>query len=127
MVCPETLISLPHKLLIERKNENKKYNDICKKTYENSKVTYINTPWWFEIDKETNSMVDHRLYRADDSFYKPVVGERSKISHDYEILSSFFKNYKVVPAWIESFSGGYYDNENGNWTGAVGKVLPILL
>ena len=43
--------------------------------------------------------------------------------YDYEILETFFRNHDIVPVWLNShYSWGWYDDEAGRWTGAVGKV-----
>ena len=43
--------------------------------------------------------------------------------YDYEILETFFRNHDIVPVWMNShYSWGWYDEEAGKWTGAVGKV-----
>ena len=54
---------------------------------------------------------------------KPVTGSKNYIPYDWEILDSFFKNHDIVPAWINChYTWGWYDEESGKWTGAVGKV-----
>ena len=43
--------------------------------------------------------------------------------YDYEILETFFRNHDIVPVWLNShYSWGWYDEEAGRWTGAVGMV-----
>ena len=45
---------------------------------------------------------------------------------DYEILKSFFQNNYINPTWIDcNYTWGWFDNETGHWTGAVGKVQII--
>ena len=53
----------------------------------------------------------------------PVTGLYSFIPWDWEILETFFLNNDIVPVWINChFTWGWYDEEAGKWTGAVGKV-----
>ena len=53
-------------------------------------------------------------------------GDRSNIAFNYEILSSFFENYNITPTWINcNYTWGWFDEETGNWTGCLGKVIFI--
>ena len=68
----------------------------------------------FEVDDETGEMV---RYPVD-----PVT-TYSDIPFTWEILDSFFKNYNILPVWTNChYTWGWYDEEAGKWTGAVGKV-----
>ena len=69
----------------------------------------------FEVDDKTGEMLKYPV--------KPVTGSNTYIPYDWEILSSFFSNHDIVPVWTNShFNWGWYDEESGKWTGAVGKV-----
>ena len=47
----------------------------------------------------------------------------SYIPYDWDILATFFQNHDIVPVWINChYTWGWYDEESGKWTGAVGKV-----
>ena len=47
----------------------------------------------------------------------------SMISQNSEILSIFFKNLNIIVKWINcNQTWGWYDDETGKWTGAVGQV-----
>ena len=47
---------------------------------------------------------------------------------DYEILKSFFQNNYINPTWIDcNYTWGWFDNETGHWTGAVGKVKKMII
>ena len=66
---------------------------------------------YFEI--VDNSMVEYPAYI--------IKGEYTNIPYEFEILEKFFKN-KIIN-WINCHSTwGWYDDETGRWTGAVGKV-----
>ena len=44
-----------------------------------------------------------------------------------EKLGNFFKNYDIIPSWINcNYTWGYYDEDLGKWTGAVGKVKETI-
>ena len=62
-----------------------------------------------------NSMVEH----------PPMImeGVHSFIPYNFEILEIFFKNKNIIVNWIDcNQTWGWYDDETGRWTGAVGKV-----
>ena len=74
-------------------------------------VAYNDEPGFFEI--VNNSMVEYPANIQE--------GESTVIAYDFEILEKFFKNKNVN--WINcNFTWGWYDDETGRWTGAVGKV-----
>ena len=53
-----------------------------------------------------------------------VAGEYSNIPYDFEILEDFLKSYVIATNWIDcNDTWGWYDDETGRWTGAVGKVI----
>ena len=76
-------------------------------------VAYNNDPGYFEI--VNNSMVEYPA--------NSVEGIYSNIPYDFEILEIFFKNKNVIVNWIYcNYTWGWFDDETGRWTGAVGKV-----
>ena len=75
-------------------------------------VAYNDDPSWFEI--VNNSMIKWFDYWG-------LPNEDSKIPYDFEILEIFFKNKNI--SWINChYTWGWYDDETGRWTGAIGKV-----
>ena len=53
--------------------------------------------------------------------YWGLWNEEYYIPYDFEILEIFFEN-KIIN-WINcNYNWGWYDDETGRWTGAVGKV-----
>ena len=78
-------------------------------------IAHNNEPGIFEVDENTGDMV---RYPVD-----ITQGILSYISHDWEVLDSFFKTYNIVPTWINChYTWGWYDKEQDKWTGATGKV-----
>ena len=76
-------------------------------------IAYNNDPGWFEI--VNNSMVEYLA--------NIIEGEATNIASDFEILEIFFKSYVIAVNWIDcNYTWGWYDDETGRWTGAVGKV-----
>ena len=76
-------------------------------------VAYNNDHAFFEI--VNNSMVGYPAFVVD--------GDNSYIPYDFEILEHFFKSYVIAINWIDcNYTWGWYDDETGRWTGAVGKV-----
>ena len=77
-------------------------------------VAYNNNPGWFEI--VNNSMFEWHDYWG-------LIYEQSSIPHDFEILEKFFKTNNIFVNWIDcNYTWGWFDDEKGSWTGAVGKV-----
>ena len=76
-------------------------------------VAYNDEPGFFEI--VNNSMVEYLA--------NIIEGEATNIASDFEILEIFFKSYVIAVNWIDcNYTWGWYDDETGRWTGAVGKV-----
>ena len=89
--------------------------DICQKQQHYATIAYNNDPGYFELDNE-GKMVEYPV--------NPVTGVRTNIPFDYEILSSFLNIYKITPTWINcNYTWGWFDEETGRWTGAVGQVI----
>ena len=75
-------------------------------------VAYNDNYGFFEI--ANNSMVEWH------DFWMLLNGD-SMLLYDFEILEIFFED-KIIN-WINcNFTWGWYDDETGRWTGAVGKV-----
>ena len=88
------------------------WGDLCREKRVN--IAYNNDPGAFEVDDETGEMVRY-------PGRYPVT--LSYIPWDWDILATFFRYYNIVPVWINChYTWGWYDEESGKWTGAVGKV-----
>ena len=99
-------------------SKNIKYNDLCVERFAVS-VAYNNEAWWLEV--ENKSLVDTTEKYG--YTHGQLVGVTSFIAKDDEILSKFFLNYNIIINWIDcNFTWGWFDDETGKWTGAVGKV-----
>ena len=74
-------------------------------------VAYNDEPGYFVI--VNNSMFEYPTYN--------IEGYGSNIPNHFEILEVFFEN-KIIH-WLNcNYTWGWYDDETGRWTGAVGKV-----
>ena len=92
-------------------DDGKVWGDLCREKRVN--IAYNNDPGYFELDDETKEMVK----------YPGIDGLDGAISHDWQILDSFFNINHIVPLWTNChYTWGWYDEEAGKWTGAVGKV-----
>ena len=136
VLCPGSNNNFPHKLQIS----NSKYKDICQEPQHQANVAYNNDVGWFEVDengtdikKEKIGLILNSLYLTDaslDEWYgmspypvRPIAGAHSSTSYDWEILTPFFQNYHIKPTWLDcNYTWGWFDEETGHWTGAVGKV-----
>ena len=74
-------------------------------------VAYNDDPAYFAI--VNNSMLEYPVQNFE--------GLYSQLPFDFEILEIFFENRNIT--WINcNYTWGWYDDETGRWTGAVGKV-----
>ena len=91
------------------------YKDVCKEEHD-IRIAYNNDLYWFEIDDITNTMVEYPHWEI-------MVSDHGTFSDQFEILKSFFANYNIKPTWINcNYTWGLFDDETGQWTGAVGQV-----
>ena len=94
-------------------DEGKVWGDLCREKRVN--IAYNNDPGYFEVNDKTGDMVRYPVF--------PITGLSDYIPWEWETLESFFINYNIVPVWINChYTWGWYDEEAGKWTGAVGKV-----
>ena len=50
-------------------------------------------------------------------------GESPTISHNWVVLDKFFSLHNIEPIWLNcNYDWGHYDEEQGAWTGCMGKV-----
>ena len=50
-------------------------------------------------------------------------GALTAMSQDWEVLDEFISLYNIEPIWLNcNYSWGWYDEEQGAWTGCMGKV-----
>ena len=104
---------------------NLKYKDYCPHTKEaadqkrhESTIAYNNDGIFFQVHDDTNTMKEFSLwltlFESEKHHYN---------SRNWEILKMFFDNYNINPTWINChYTWGWFDEETGKWTGAVGKV-----
>ena len=52
-----------------------------------------------------------------------LYGQYSDLPQNWEIFYKFFSLYNIEPLWLDcNMTWGWYDEENGAWTGCMGKV-----
>ena len=91
------------------------YYDVCKVPVGKVTIAYNNDPGYFEVDHETQTMVEIPLMPANGWSYIPW---------DWEIIKPFLDHYSLTPTWIDcNYTWGWFDKGTRTWTGAVGKVL----
>ena len=117
LYCPKE--SLPNKMMIFFNGTTKddlRYKDLCAEEHQ-VRIAYNNDPYsYFEVDSITNTLIEY-------PYWETIVNELPRISHEYVIINSFFSKYNIKPIWINcNYTWGWFDNEAGHWTGAVGQV-----
>ena len=91
------------------------FKDLCQEEHE-VLIAYNNEEDFFGIDNISNSMVEYPHWFL-------MVGDYGKLSDDYELLKSFFSKFNIKPTWINcNYTWGWFDDETGHWTGALGQV-----
>ena len=107
-----------HKMMIFKNGTTKddlQYKDLCKEV-QHVRIAYNNDEDVFEIDKITSTMVEK-------PYWWPIIKGWGQISHEHEVLKSFISKFNVKPIWINcNYTWGWFDDEAGHWTGAVGQV-----
>ena len=107
-----------HKMIIFKNGTTKddlQYKDLCKEEYE-VRIAYNNEENFFGIDNITNTMIEYHHWSI-------MTAGISQLSVEYEILKSFFSKFNIKPTWINcNYTWGWFDDETGHWTGAVGQV-----
>ena len=94
------------------------YKDLCKEEHE-VRIAHNNEAPYFAIDNITNTMVEFPKFNK----YVGFISDHGQQSHEWEILKSFILKYNIKPTWINcNYTWGWFDDEAGHWTGAVGQV-----
>ena len=90
------------------------YKHVCRGEQKKVNLGYNNDPGIFKV--ENNTLLPEPEKRE-------PKGKESKISQDWEALSTFINIHKIAPTWLDcGYSWGYFDEEEGSWTGCIGKV-----
>ena len=107
------------KVMISGEVKVASYKEICGGEKVRVHLGYNNDPEYMEA--ENNKLLQLPPKR----FPK---GEHTIISRNWEVLLLFFSVYNIEPIWLNcNFSWGWYDEEQGAWTGCMGKVLILKL
>ena len=95
------------------------YYDLCK-VADSVTIAYDHQRGFFEIDQETQTLVEFPLVPAD--------GWWLFIPIHWEIIKPFLDHHSLNSTWIDCNSiWGMLDEETEAWTGAVGKVTNLIL
>ena len=114
MKCQVTS-SKTHDVLISKEIIYKSYKEIC-----GGEPKKVNLGYNYD---DTMLKVENNTLIFDPPLGTYLYGERSYLSYNWEVLSKFFSHYNIEPKWLDcGFSWGWYDEEQGGWTGCVGKV-----
>ena len=107
------------KVMISREVKVASYKEICGGEKVRVHFGYNNEQGIMEVE-------DNKLLQ--DPPKRSLKGDRSEISRDWEVLYIFFSAYNIEPIWLNChYSWGWYDEEQGAWTGCMGKVLILKL
>ena len=102
------------KVMISREVKVASYKEICGGEKIRVHLGYNNDAWVMMV--ENNKLLQYPEKRD-------LKGEFSKISQSWEVLNKFFSSYNIEPIWLNcNFSWGWFDEEQGAWTGCMGKV-----
>ena len=116
-------------------NRNLEYKDVCpvaeldsEPEYHHINIAYNNDQPYFEFNDESKAMTKYPLSSTQSVNNFRLSKYHNQIAYSWETLKIFFDRNNIVPNWINCYqSWGWFDDETGKWTGAVGKVKLILL
>ena len=110
-----------HKMMIFKNGTTKddlQYKDLCKEEH-HVRIAYNNESPFFVFDNITNTMVEFPKFDK----YEGFISDYGQHSHEWEILKRFFSKFNIKPSWINcNYTWGWFDEEAGHWTGALGQV-----
>ena len=104
-----------HDVLISKEISYKSYKEIC--SGEPKKVNLGFNNDYNILKVENNTLMP----------YPPLgtylYGEMAALSYSWEVLLKFFSIHSIEPNWLNcDFTWGWFDEEQGGWTGCMGKV-----
>ena len=115
MKCQLTSIAY-QKVMISREVKGNTYKDVCGGEKQKVVLGYNNEQGFFKVENNT------LLQYPPQSGIK-LRGERPYISHEWEVWPIFFKAHNIEPVWVYCDGmWGRYDEDQGEWTGSLGKV-----
>ena len=101
------------KVMISREVKVASYREICGEEKVRVHIGYNNDM----MRVENNKLLQYPPERI------PQGVGNTRISRGWEVLYIFFSSYNIEPIWQNcNFSWGWYDEEQGAWTGCMGKV-----
>ena len=102
------------KVMISREVKVPSYKEICGGEKIRVYLGYNN-------DREILKVEDNKLLQ--DPPNREIKGVDNLISRNWEVFYNFFSVYNIEPIWLNcNYSWGWYDEEQGAWTGCMGKV-----
>ena len=128
MLFRSTQIDLPDSLFIfcnGTLRDEMNFKDMCplKKRQKSARIAF-DQGMQIAVDNQTNELVETGWW-WDMSLALKLSGGYNQIPFDWEILKLFFIVNNIAPTWIDCKGvdgGGWYYEENGTWSGMVGKV-----
>ena len=103
-----------HKVMISREVKVASYKETCGGEKILVHLGYNNNHGGMTV--ENNKLLQFPLIRN-------LKGHQTAISQGWEVLSIFFSNHNIEPIWHNChYNWGWYDEEQGAWTGCMGKV-----
>ena len=121
MKC-EVTSNITHNVLISKETDYKSYKEICSGEPKKVNLGYLSDlP---NIDgTDLFKIVNNSLVHTENMLVQHIHGKFSSLAVDWEVLSKFFSIYNIEQNWLFcNYSTGFFDEEQGVWTGCVGKV-----
>ena len=113
MKCQVTS-STTHGVLISKEIPYKSFKEICSGEKKKVNVGYINEGvTMFVVNDTITDMPARDFIHA---------AKRSELSHDWEVLKTFFSIHLLEPTLSQCSMPGNYDEDLGGWTGCMGQV-----
>ena len=102
-------------VLISNEITYRSYKEICGGEKKKVNLGFI-YEWFFKVE-------NNKLVHIPRENYHHIYGIFTLMPYAWELLSKFFSNHNIEPNWLDcNFTAGWYDDEQGGWTGCMGKV-----
>ena len=121
-----------HDVLISKEISYKSYKEICSGEKTKVNLGYNNDPEFMTVENNTlipypqscNDFPPRKTPENPSGTSDCIHGTKSYMSQDWEVLSKFFSLHNIEPNWLHcNYSGGWYDEDLGGFTGCMGKVV----
>ena len=105
-----------HDVLISKEIDYKSYKEICSGEKKKVNLGYNNDDKYMHVENNEQMPIPKQSYIFN-------WGGDTKMSEDWEVLSTFFTQQNIEPNWLDcNMTWGWYEESLEEWTGCMRKV-----